>query len=82
MAKNKQKKSKGPQHRNENFSQNDSKGNPAPKIQDKKQNLPVEAKAAEAKAQRVEQAESADSGQKSFFSNIADSVKKLIKQSS
>lgn len=82
MAKNKQKKNKGPAHRNPNFAQSNSQGNSATKSQDKKADKPLEAKAAKAEAQHAAQADSASDDQKSFFSNIINSIKKLVKQSS
>ncbi len=86
MAKNK-KKSKGPQNRNKNAQNNQV--NAAPKKEKKPEaSKPVEAKKTEAKvepkpkAKPVEQKAPEALKEKSFISNIVDSVKKLVKQSS
>lgn len=86
MAKNK-KKSKGPQHRSKSASNNQV--NAAPKKEKKAEQKPVEAKAEKAapapKAQETKpkakaaESEASAAKEKSFFSGIVDSVKKLVK---
>lgn len=79
MAKNK-KKSKGPQNRNKNASNNQV--NAVPKKEKKAEQKPVEAKAEKAvSAPKAKAAgsEASATEEKSFFSGIVDSVKKLVK---
>lgn len=81
MSKNK-KKSKGPSGRNKNAGNNQVSA--APKKEKKPERKPVEARAeaAEKKAEAPKPKslpEEAKSKEKSFFSGIVDSVKKLVK---
>jgi hypothetical protein len=79
LAKNK-KKNKGPEYRNKN-AQNSNPVKAASKKQEKtsRPSKPVQASASKTKPAEPKATEK---GQKSFFSNIVDSVKKLVKQSS
>jgi hypothetical protein len=83
MGKNK-KKNKGPANRNKN-AVNASPAGAAPKKAEKKTepSKPVQASTAAPKSQSKAQPKPSETkAEKGFFSNIVDSIKKMVKQSS